>query len=399
MSTLALHLLNLAVITTPQIAPRAMHHTRSFASALQILAPKRTSISVSTPFIRPFFSVAQIYSPQEKVEPSFPAKQTPLPFRNSYNFYFHRVASVAAERLGAKCVTPADTTWVGHFEYKGRSWPYVGFDAGLNSSAAKAACDDKTVTSALLKQKNIPHIEHRLFMKGQTEADQKAVWNEILTFFREHNGDIVIKPRAGTCGRGIFRIKTEAELKTMVARSFEDIEEVCLAPYYKINKEYRQIILKGKTEIAFIKHRPYVTGNGADTLEKIIQSQYPNPDETLKTALKAIDSHHLSQVPKEGEKVDLTWKHNLCSGASAELIDPSQMTQDLQDLAMATYNATGACFASVDVAELDDGTLLIMEVNNGVMFEFLAKQHKQPIIEKLEIIFEKALQHLFSKDS
>ncbi len=103
------------------------------------------------------------------------------------------------------------------------------------------------------------------------------------------------------------------------------------------------------------------------------------------------------QVPILGETVNLNWKHNLCSGARAELIDPQKMSKDLQDLAMATYRATGACFASVDIAELDDGSVMIMEVNNGVMFEFLAKQHGKPIIEKLEIIFEKALHHLFSK--
>ena len=51
----------------------------------------------------------------------------------------------------------------------------------------------------------------------------------------------------------------------------------------------------------------------------------------------------------------------------------------------------GVVFASVDVAQLKNGSLKIMEINNGVSMENLIQHHGQIGYQKVKQVYEKAL--------
>jgi glutathione synthase/RimK-type ligase-like ATP-grasp enzyme len=79
----------------------------------------------------------------------------------------------------------------------------------------------------------------------------------------------------------------------------------------------------------------------------------------------------LARVPQRGEVCFPNWRHNLGQGASAKVIGRPQ-AQELS-VARAAAGALGLRFGSVDVVRVGKGRPVVLEVNAGVMMEFLAR--------------------------
>lgn len=73
-------------------------------------------------------------------------------------------------------------------------------------------------------------------------------------------------------------------------------------------------------------------------------------------------------IPNKGEKVELTWKHNLGQGAIPLLVTDEKIKRKLTDLARKCVSALNTGFVSIDIIETDN-TLNVLEINSGVMIE------------------------------
>ena len=324
------------------------------------------------------------------------AEISPAP-KASYNKFFHQMLTEIMKKLaeqtpnqGLSYTTAPNDTWMGVLQYKKVIKPVIGFDIGINSSATRAYCDDKPGSSFLFNLQGIPHISHQLF-RGNT-AEERA-----LKFAKEHQFSVVCKPKDGTCGEGVHRIRPGnnaiQEMAAITHRLIEKNGDICVCPYVEIKHEYRLIMLAGKAELIFEKNRAQTKGNGVDTLRQLIQKE-PDADKLL----AQWDSVSLDEIPADGEVVCVNWKHNLCTGAVARLVEPSEneKVKQLVQLAQKTVEALGnAEFISVDIVEAKDQSLQVLEVNNGIMMEFILKQHPA-IYDRVKAIFEKAVCKLLS---
>ena len=285
---------------------------------------------------------------------------------------------------------------------KGNIIHYIyGYDWGLNPSSAQLIAKDKTAAYEILKIHNINAIEHKLFFNYNLQAKytgQNGCWEEILKYAEQHKrGDIyslICKPNRGTGGNDIYRIAKRLELESTVHKMFSKYNDLCLSPYYEISNEYRLIYLNKEILLYFQKNRPYVEGNGKDNLLKLLTEKFGNGGLMYQEDLQ----ESLTDIIPLNEKRMVSWKHNLGSGARAQLIEDKQIKSDLKEIADKTAAALGIKFASIDIV-LANGEYYIMEVNSGIMLENFASQKNEGLYnyyETAKVIYRKAIELLFS---
>ena len=221
----------------------------------------------------------------------------------------------------------------------------------LNSAAADRLACDKCGCYALLNASGIPAIEHTLVFNPIPRgayAGEEGTLKFALDYFAKHNRRVVVKPNQGTQGRDVYYCDTPLEVERALITIFAHEPDAVISPYAEIGMEYRVFYLAGRAFFTYGKAR--------------------------------------------GD----SWKHNLASGARAVEINNPPLQTELSNLALRAAQCIGINFASIDVAELADGSLAIMEINSGVMANRLMQQlpHLRPTIKGL---YAEAIERLFAQ--
>lgn len=196
----------------------------------------------------------------------------------------------------------------------------LGYKFELNSSAASQIAQDKVATALLLNRSGVQAVPHFLLRSLKSQPLDLKATKQLLSAGQS----VVIKPLAGSGGRDIFKVNTEAELSQKVDSS----QEVAWAasPLLDIVAEHRLLLLDGELLLAYDKQGPAII---------------------------------------DGLKI-----FNLGAGATPKIIQP-----DNAELALArqALQVIGLRLAAVDIAFLADGSCLILEVNDGFMMEHFAR--------------------------
>ena len=274
----------------------------------------------------------------------------------------------------------------------GKSDMYVyGYKFPNNSGATEHICNDKALVSDILKEHNVPRVTHDFFMK-KTNRNIVGIldkWDEVESLFKKYNSYVVVKPNDGTCGVGVKRAKTIDELKEVVESLLEHNFTIAISPFEEILNEYRLIMLDGKPMLVFRKVRPFVLGNGKDTLQTLIDNKFGDGSTSFD---KTLD---LDFVPKANEKVNLLWKHNLCGGAVPEVVNDDIIKTRLMEVAENACRVLKAHFVSVDIVDTMEG-LKVLEINSGVCMENFSSSSKENY-NTAKAIYAKAIESYFSR--
>ena len=257
----------------------------------------------------------------------------------------------------------------------------VGYKFPLNNQAVGRICDDKYALYEVMKQFNIPIVEHYIVFKDYDK-------NEIVNYCKKYNFNMVIKNNVGTCGNDMYHTKEESDLLDKLDDLLSKNYSVSLSPYYDIKTEYRAIILNNEIELVYGKKRPIVIGNGESTIYELLcdfnKEYFSNID----------NKADLKEVLKVNEKYEYNWQFNLSKGAIPFLIEDETKEMQIKEMAKKISSRLGTSFASIDLIELEDGSLLLLEVNSGVMLDNFNK-----CLENGEIIakniYAKALDEMF----
>lgn len=253
-----------------------------------------------------------------------------------------------------------------------------GYTLDLNTAATHTIACDKAGTSDVLAAAAIPRVEHRLFLHPKMAAfvAHKGNWEAMLALAHAHQFDIVAKDNHGTGGRGVYRVRNALDLETAVYRLFDQTHAVALSPYHEARHEHRFVMLDGRCEVAYTKLRPSVTGDGRRTVLELLSDQLTREGPAARLIANMDDdaAAGLGDVVPAGHVRLLNWRHNLGQGASVRLLDlAAAENQPLLTLARAAASAMNLRYGSVDLIETARGPL-IMEVNAGLMMEFLAHE-------------------------
>lgn len=283
--------------------------------------------------------------------------------------------------------------WVIRFTSKnsGNKAHIVGYDWELNTSTAQQIAKDKNACYELLISNGILAVEHKLFLSPQSQhyVSKDGSWATIMAYAKSHNYNIICKPNIGTGGNDVYKIFDAISLENYIHTLFVKYRAICLCPFYNIENEYRVIVLNDKVELIYRKQRPHIVGNGQSSFLSIISEAY-EPSLWKNLDLDEVD---FTNILPDGQKIELSWKHNLGQGATGILIDNPELIEKLTNLALKASIAININFASIDIIE-SNGELLVIEINSGVMMESFARQSEREY-NLAKSIYKKALESLF----
>lgn len=233
------------------------------------------------------------------------------------------------------------TNWVRKLEKAGKAKFIVGRQTGLNSYTAGEVASDKVATYDVLHGNNVPSVEHVILYEFSNREHYTMGRNSskyVEGYLAEHNNHIVVKPINGKCGEGVAQISHTKQIMPVLLDLFCAHSTLCMSPFYKIQHEYRVILLDGEVRLAYTKLLS---------------------DETQ-------------------------WKFNLCQGATTADI-PQEKLESIVELAKRAAATIGLRFCSVDVIETKAGEMMVLEANSGVMTDAYVQQHpeKYPLVRAM----------------
>jgi hypothetical protein len=165
------------------------------------------------------------------------------------------------------------------------SYYISGYQFPLDNAPIRLIVDDKAAVSSILKEKKIKCFEHIFFMTKNFNID---IGEKMLKKYKK----IVLKPNNGTGGRNVFLITTKNELENAINK-LAIYNCICVSPYVEYENEFRAILLKNKVQLIYKKERPFIIGDGINTINYFANKINIIPDE-------AID---LNTIPAKGKKI------------------------------------------------------------------------------------------------
>lgn len=270
-------------------------------------------------------------------------------------------------------MTTAFTDWIVRLSAKnGRKATIFGYDFGLNSSSAAQVADDKAATSATLEAFKVNCVPHHLVFRPDFSrfSDYPSTYGRAASLLLQLKSNVVCKNNRGTGGIHVYRAKTSAELETALQRIFGVHHAAAVSPYIESKNEYRVIMIDGQATAVFAKVRPTINGDGRSTVAELIATVFPDRMADGKSLEISVD--RLRHVPANTEEIVLNWRHNLGQGAIPVFVRDGRLRERLCSIATQSLDALGLRCGSVDILEAQ-GDYLVLEVNNGIMVESLAR--------------------------
>lgn len=251
-----------------------------------------------------------------------------------------------------------------------------GYQFGLNTAVSHMICEDKSTASELLSYAGIPNIEHYCFMSPRNikYIPDTGNWDKILSMFKKYK-TLVLKDNKGTGGFSVYYVRNTAELEHATQILFQSSHSISVSPYYPILEEYRIIILDNEIQLIYHKERKHLIGDGIHTIKELYAMYLLN--DGISYPIEEKDS---SKILKTNEIYPLHWKHNLGQGASPVIDTDQTVIEPLKQLAKKAANCIGIRFAAIDIVKILSNKELqyrILEVNSGVMMEYLSQTNQE----------------------
>lgn len=250
--------------------------------------------------------------------------------------------------------TLVSKNWVIVMEKENKVRYVVGFKFPLNDQASSRVCDDKYALYEVMKHFEIPVTEHFIIHKNYKKEN-------IINVCNKYNNDVVIKANLGTCGNDVYHRTDIDSIYEVIDELLIDNYSISLCPYYDIKTEYRSIILNDNVEVVYGKIKPMVVGDGKKTIYELLLDF----NNVYFSSFSC--NEELSRVLDKDEVYEYSWKFNLSKGAMPFFLEDKEKENTIKKMALEVAKVLGIKFASVDIIELYDGTLLVLETNSGVM--------------------------------
>ena len=255
--------------------------------------------------------------------------------------------------------------WIRELQKDNKCRNIIGYQFDLNPAAAYEIASDKFATYEILNANNIPTIQHKMIFnpKSRSLYYNEKFLTDAINLLKENNNKIVIKANDSCKGKDVYVCSTEEEIKSTIKKLFDENNATLSAcPYIDIEYEYRLIYLCGEILYVYKKKKPYVIGNGVNTIKELIHIKFPN------NIVDISKNVNLDEIPKQGKEVIISWKHNLSSGAEPIVIDEQkeEYIEEIKKIAVEAGNVMNVKFASIDIAFTSSKKILIMEINGSV---------------------------------
>lgn len=256
----------------------------------------------------------------------------------------------------------------------------------LTSSIAMSRCQDKRVTSRVLRRAGLK-------VPAQRDADDAG---GDLAFLRQH-GALVVKPANGEQGAGIsVDVRNARDLRAAIRRARRHDSTVVLERYCP-GEDLRIVVIGYRVVAAAMRRAPVVTGDGQHTIRKLIEklsrrraaatageSRIPLDGETERCV--RLTGHAMDEVLEKGTKLPVRKTANLHTGGTlhdvTELLHPALCNAAIEAAKALEIPVTGLDFLVPSPLKPD---YVIVEANER---PGLANHEPQPTVERfLDLLF------------
>ncbi len=274
--------------------------------------------------------------------------------------------------------------WIIQLSKGSHKYYLYGYQFEENSASIQSILKDKNALYDLLDYNNIKAVEHWYFLQNHEQIIDNDIRNKVSKLLDRYKV-LVLKDNTGTGGYNVYKITCKQELDNILNKFVQKNIKFSVCPYYDIAHEYRIIMLHNKPELIYEKIRPYVEGDGEHSVVSLCVKKYGKDivDETIDRSI----------VLAKGEKLNVTWKHNLGLGSEPKIDIESDILSKVQALAIQVSKLLKIGFASVDIVEIG-GQLRILEINGGIMMEKFSAYSEYGYAKTKEI-YSKALSYIF----
>lgn len=258
--------------------------------------------------------------------------------------------------------------WIIQLKKNNQVYHITGNRFDINGEASSRIAGDKYATYEVLKSQNIPVIEHKMIFNPVSREEyitNNGMWSDIIKYFFDKNQKVVIKPNHGCEGIGVYLCDNLSSLEYAIHSLLKSNGSISMCPYYDIETEYRTFYLDGECELIYGKQKPSIIGDGISNISKLLEEQGGMlPDNSIvDDNLTKLDYEY---IPEKGEKIYLSWKHNLSGGALPFMNIDDSLKNKIKELVLQTAKSMNINFASIDIIKTKSGELYVLEVNSGI---------------------------------
>ena len=302
---------------------------------------------------------------------------------------YHKMIKEICKELNIK-FTLLSNNWVIMLEKNNEKRYINGYKFDLNTQATSNIVDDKYAFYDVLKNNNIPIIEHNILYSKYNNRVYAKNYNNYdiaISLFKNNSNHIVIKSNTGTCGNEVYDIKNIDQIIPCLDKLFLNNSSVSICPYYEIENEYRVIILKDNIVLMYKKIKPVVIGDGKSSIRQLLLKFNNN---YFKNKLH---DDQFDIILKENESYEYCWKFNLSGGATIGIVDTITQKK-ISKIALKVARAINLKFGSIDIIKTKDNKILVMEANSGVMMVNYMNISENGS-EIVKSIYKEAIQEMF----
>lgn len=242
----------------------------------------------------------------------------------------------------------------------------------LTSSLGVYAAENKSLTYALLNAHGINTPDY-LAMRSDIDTP-----DEVYAMLEKHP-ELVVKPVQTNHGDGItlgITHKNRLEEAVSYARGYCKNEDDIIVQQQVYGKEYRFLVVEGKTVAVSYRMPPYVIGDGVATVRELIEQKNLDPrrgnaHSSILTKISLDDVRHyagdelLEKVLDSGERVDVLATSNLSRGGEA--VDYTDIaSKQLKDMAA---KAAETCFLGVAGVDIMTNDITAPSVEGSYVIE------------------------------
>ena len=263
----------------------------------------------------------------------------------------------------------------------------AGTPYALNDARAASLARDKAFCAEVLRRADVPVLPGEMFFVTKRWAEMRTAGREqedALAYAARAAYPIFCKPLSASNGLYAELIESAEAFADYVERVSREHFAILIQPYVR-GDEYRVFLLKGRALFSYRKSAPHVIGDGASTLQTLIEAMPRDAHEPVRK-LHGRDAGGqrvaLSDVPAKGQHVGLEGPANRAAGGGAEALSDGA-PKAMAEVAINAAKALDLELAAVDMFDLGDGAFSVIEVNSNPMIATLEEHGRWDLIETI----------------
>lgn len=320
----------------------------------------------------------------------------------SYTNGIKRAIALSADKHGLRHGMSAQKPHHVVVEANGRRVTFGGGSCSLDDASQRRLSRYKQEVRTLIEGLGANATKGQRFdsRSGQEEARQYA---------DEIGYPVIVKPEAGTTGKGVVKIAQAAEFPEQWRQLASACEKILVEQFFEAD-EYRFTCVEGRA-VAILKRKPAnVMGDGVSTIDELIAAKnvlrkahhalrnLPIPVDDVVRDKLASQGLGLDSVPGQGVEVFLRDNSNVSTGGEAIDYTDEMHPGYTERVNRVASEFSGLVFSGIDVlikdhrAVPDDRNWAIIEVNHSPGFS----SHHSPWSGTERDVAGVALQRIFS---